>query len=88
MPTLKEIKNVVWACGTSKASGYDGFNFKAFREVWEEITSKVYSFIGKFFRTRRILKIINLTWVTLIPKVQNPISIEEFRHISMIGALY
>lgn len=31
---------------------------------------------------------INVTWVALIPKVLNPISIEEFRPISMVGALY
>ena len=31
---------------------------------------------------------MNITWVTLIPKVENPASIEEFRPISMVGSIY
>lgn len=31
---------------------------------------------------------INITWVTLIPKIQNSSSIEEFSPISMVGYLY
>ena len=31
---------------------------------------------------------INITWVALIPKTKCPSSIEEYRPISMVGALY
>ena len=31
---------------------------------------------------------MNITWVTLIPKVENPASIENFRPISMVGSIY
>ena len=31
---------------------------------------------------------VNVTWVTLIPKSENPMTIEDYRPISMVGALY
>lgn len=34
IPPREEIKNAVWACGTEKAPGFDGYNFKFIRKMW------------------------------------------------------
>ena len=41
-----------------------------------------------FFIGGHSIRHLNITWVTLIPKVENPTSIKEFRPISMVGAIY
>ncbi|KAL0455541.1 UNVERIFIED_CONTAM: hypothetical protein Slati_0893300 [Sesamum latifolium] len=42
----------------------------------------------EFFRTGRLLKQVNSTLISLIPKVANPTSVTEFRPISCCNVLY
>ena len=56
--------------------------------MWEEIKEEVYAFVLAFFQSRVLMRSINITWVTLIPKVDDPTTIDEYRPISMVGALY
>ena len=88
IPSREEIKNAVWACGVDKAPGFDGFNFKFIREMWEELKEEIFDTVTEFFRDGGSLRHLNVTWVTLIPKVENPSNIEEFRPISMVGSIY
>ena len=87
-PSREEVKNAVWACGVDKAPGYDGFNFKFLRQMWETIKEEIYDFVLSFFNNELSMSNINIAWVTLIPKTDNPTSIDEYRPISMVGALY
>ena len=88
IPSTEEVKQAVWACGVDKAPGFDGYNFKFIREMWDTIKEDIYEFVLEFFVTGTSVRDINVTWVTLIPKNENPSSIEEYRPISMVGALY
>lgn len=88
MPSREEIKSAVWACGTDKAPGFDGFNFKFIREMWDLIKEDIYNFVIDFLENGENPRAINITWVALIPKVTSPVSIDEFCPISMVGALY
>lgn len=54
------------------------------RLVWLEC----YGFVLEFFRYGPSARNINITWVCLIPNVAAPDSINDFRPISMVGALY
>lgn len=51
----------MWACGTEKAPGFDGYTFKFFTEVWEEIKEEVYAFVLEFLNKDRFPKAINIT---------------------------
>ena len=88
VPSTEEIEKAVWACGVDKAPGFDGFNFKFIREMWDEIKEEIFETVTKFFRDGGSLRHLNITWVTLIPKVASPTTIEDFRPISMVGSLY
>ena len=77
-----------WACGVDKAPGFNGYNFKFIREMWEVINEEIYEFVQSFFQCRVSLRSIYITWVTLVPKVEDPTSIDQYRPISMVGALY
>ena len=56
--------------------------------MWEEIKEEIYESVMDFFIGGHSIRHLNITWVTLIPKVENPTSIKEFRPISMVGAIY
>ena len=88
IPSREEVQQAVWACGTDKAPGFDGFSFKFIREMWEMLKDDIYDFVMDFFVNEKSVGRMNITWVSLIPKSGNPTSIEDFRPISMVGALY
>ncbi|GKV03082.1 hypothetical protein SLEP1_g15450 [Rubroshorea leprosula] len=83
-----EIKAAVWDCGCDKAPGPDGFNFTFFRKMWNEIKGDIVGFVQEFHKKGKLVKGLNVSFLTLIPKVKNPQRIEEFRPISLIGSLY
>ncbi|GKV07784.1 hypothetical protein SLEP1_g19505 [Rubroshorea leprosula] len=84
----EEIKNAVWDCESSKSPGPDGFNFKFVKCMWEDIKSEIAGFIREFQEHGRLVRGSNASFITLIPKVENPQRIEEYRPISLIGVMY
>lgn len=86
--TREEVKEAVWACGIDKAPGFDGYNFKSIREMWDILENDIFDFVVEFFRSGYSARNINVTWVCLIPKIVAPICIDDYRPISMVGALY
>ncbi|GKV16405.1 hypothetical protein SLEP1_g27052 [Rubroshorea leprosula] len=84
----KEVKEAVWECESSKSPGPDGFNFKFVKVMWEDIKSDVVEFVQEFHEHGQIAKGSNASFLVLIPKVENPQNIEEYRPISLIGVMY
>ena len=87
-PSDEEIKNAVWDCESSKAPGPDGYNFNFIKKCWNMIDADFLQCIGEFFRSGNFPKNANMTWVTLIPKIDEAKEIKDFRPISMIGCIY
>ena len=56
--------------------------------MWDEWKEDIYEAVMDFLIRGHSIRHLNITWVKLIPKVNNPTSIEEFRPISMVGAIY
>ncbi|GKV29201.1 hypothetical protein SLEP1_g38147 [Rubroshorea leprosula] len=83
-----EIKAAVWDCECSKAPGPDGFNFRFVRREWETIKGDVIGFIKEFQEKGKLVRGLNSSFIVLVPKVNNPQRIEEYRPISLIGAVY
>jgi hypothetical protein len=65
---LDEIKRCVWDCDGSKSPGPDGFNFKFYKLTWDFIAKNLLDLITEFFRTRSMLKGVNLSYITLVLK--------------------
>lgn len=83
MFSLEEIKDVVWDCGLARALGPDGFIFWFIRHFWEILGSDVISCVQEFYMNLFPGGVIPL--ITLIPKVDDPIFINDYRPISLIG---
>ncbi|KAH1040320.1 hypothetical protein J1N35_042063 [Gossypium stocksii] len=85
---MEEIKEAVWSGNESKAPGLDGFNLCFFRKCWEIVKNDLFGLISEFFTTEKLEKSINSSFITLIPKVENPIEISNFRPICLVSSLY
>ena len=84
----KEIWNAVCGCGSDKAPGPDGFNFRFIKKFWDIIKGDLVSAVQWFWRTGEISRGCNASFVTLIPKVSDPIGLGDYRPISLIGFYY
>jgi hypothetical protein len=72
----------------NKAPGPDGFNAGFFKRMWHIVEEDVINTISSFFQTRRMLKEMNATSISLIPKVANPTRFIDFRPISCCNTVY
>nr|GEW32167.1 transposon TX1 putative 149 kDa protein [Tanacetum cinerariifolium] len=84
----QEIQDAVWACGCDKAPGPDEFSFHFLRRFWDQFKTEVIAFVQEFYVSRHITPGCNSSFITLIPKCENPTLIKDFRRISLIGLQY
>jgi hypothetical protein len=83
-----ELKTAVWDCDSFKSPGPDRVNFGFFKDFWVEMKGDVMRFISEFHRNGKLTKGLNSTFIALIPKVDSPQRLNDFRPISLVGSLY
>ncbi|KAL0294563.1 UNVERIFIED_CONTAM: hypothetical protein Sradi_6879000 [Sesamum radiatum] len=83
-----EIKQAIFDIDETKAPGPDGYSAGFYKAAWPVIGGEVTEAILEFFQTGRLLKQVNSTLISLIPKVSNPTNVAEFRPISYCNVLY
>ena len=86
--TETEVKNAVWDCDSFKSPSPDGVNLGFIKDFWEDIKGDIMRFISEFHRNGKLSRGINSTFITLIPKVDSPQQLNEFRPIALVGCLY
>nr|GEX73429.1 hypothetical protein [Tanacetum cinerariifolium] len=72
MVSVTEIKNAMFSMGNEKSPGPDGFTAAFFKEAWDIVGKDVILVVRKFFINGKLLKELNHTIITLIPKVSTP----------------
>nr|XP_043610370.1 uncharacterized protein LOC122582052 [Erigeron canadensis] len=70
------------------STGPDGFNLVFFKESWNVVGSEVCMAVQEFFRNGKILRELNHTIISLIPKVPTPSGVNDYRSISCCNVLY
>ncbi|GAU48973.1 hypothetical protein TSUD_245640 [Trifolium subterraneum] len=86
--SMTEVMEAVWDCDSYKSSGPDGINFGFIKDFWTDMQGDVMRFISEFHRNGRLTKGLNVTFIALIPKVESPQRLNDFRPISLVGSLY
>lgn len=86
--TEEEVWNNIKSCDGNKAPGPDGFNMLSIKKGWRFMKKDIMVFLGEFHRNNKLTKSLNSTFITLIPKVDNPMGLTDFRPISLIGIMY
>ncbi|GJY17125.1 putative RNA-directed DNA polymerase, eukaryota, reverse transcriptase zinc-binding domain protein [Tanacetum coccineum] len=69
------IKDAVWDYGSDKAPGPDGFTFKFLKKHWNLLEYDIIDYVKDFEATAHIPKGCNSSFITLLPKVEDPIVI-------------
>ena len=64
----KEIEQVIQEMPNGKAPGPDGFTVEFFKSCLEVVKHDVYRVVEDSRRSASILKVLNATMITLIPK--------------------
>lgn len=83
-----EIKRALFQMHPDKAPGPDGFNAHFYQKNWDVIKCNVIDAVTSFFRDGKLLKQVNHTFLTLIPKKHDAGSLSDYRPISCCNVIY
>jgi hypothetical protein len=80
----EEIETVITELPHDKYPRNDGFNGLFIKKCWPIIKSDFNSLISAFYSGHIDLRSINSSFITLMPKIQSPSSVNDFRPISLL----
>ena len=86
--TREQIEQVLWSLNDDKAPCPDGYNAHFFKRAWSVIGDEMLCVMKDFFDNGSLLREINSTAIALVPKVQNPSRVSDFRPFSCCNTLY
>lgn len=78
-----EIKDAIFQMEPSKAPGPDGFSALFYQKFWNVVEEEVTQQILKMLNPAKLEENINDTMITLIPKQARPLTVSDFRPISL-----
>ncbi|XP_021751699.1 uncharacterized protein LOC110717342 [Chenopodium quinoa] len=83
-----DIKRAMFSIADDKSPGPDGFSSAFFKTYWHEVGNHVITAVQFFFAHGYLLKDWNRTFLVLIPKVDHPEFISQFRPIGLCNVVY
>lgn len=84
--TSKEIEAAVNSLAADKAPGPDGYNVRCIKYLWPFLKQKIEKFIQDFGESLVLPRGVNSSFIALIPKVTNPVSVKDYRPINLINS--
>ena len=88
IPDMEEIKAMIWELNPMKAPGPDGLHGLFFKKYWSIVGSQVFIANESFFREGWMLKELNHTFITLIPKKPDASNFNHFHPRSLCNFYY
>jgi hypothetical protein len=82
----QEIDLIVKMIPTDKAPGPDGFNGLFLWKYWDIIKTDFYQLCQDFFDGNIDVECLNESFITLVPKVNNPEIVNDFRPTSLLNS--
>nr|KAJ0200979.1 hypothetical protein LSAT_V11C600328170 [Lactuca sativa] len=86
--SCEEIKNAIWSCGSEKAPGPDGFTFKFFKRFWSIQKDDIVGCVRYFEAFGSLSRGCNSSFITLVAKTKDPLVLNDYRPIILIGSIY
>lgn len=77
-----EIKEALFSIPSTKSPGPDGFTSGFYKEAWPTVGTQVCAAVHDFFKHGKLLKEINTTAITLVPKIDCPKYVGDYRPIA------
>ncbi|XP_015966728.1 uncharacterized protein LOC107490459 [Arachis duranensis] len=86
--SFAEVKSAVFSMSSFKAPGPDGFQAYFFKEYWEIVGTEIWNIVWSTFLGEYLNSSIMETLIVLIPKIDNPTFMKDFRPISLCNVVY
>lgn len=83
LPTLEELKQVVLSMNPNSPAGSDGIGYKFFQACWDIINLDLLASVHAFFCGQVMPKFMQHACLVMLPKVEYPNKLIEFRPISL-----
>ncbi|CAH1421913.1 unnamed protein product [Lactuca virosa] len=80
--TDKEIREAMFDIDDLKAPGTDGYSSKFYKAAWSIVGNDVCRAVREFFWSGKLLKEVNSTRIILVPKVDAPKEVTDYRPIA------
>lgn len=84
--TTEEIDGIVRQLPNDKFPGPDGFSNEFIKKCWNHIKNDFYELYWAFQENNVCLQSVNSSLVTLVPKIQSPVCLSDFRPISLLNS--
>ena len=68
--------------------GPDGFSFKFLKHFWDVIKDDIFHMVTNFGDSSKFSRGCNSSYISLIPKVKDPLFLKDFRPINLLGCMY
>jgi hypothetical protein len=88
IPSPEVIKDILFGMQSLKSPGPDGLPPLFYKKYWKVVGQSVIKAVQNFFVSGKMLKEVNNSFIVLIPKIQNPSTINHFRPISLCNTIY
>lgn len=85
---MEEVRQSVFSIGASRAPEPDGLTAAFYQQFWDSLGPLVTAEVQRFFDTGEFPVDFNHTNLCLIPKIQPPTSMKDFRPIALCNVLY
>ena len=83
-----EIVLAVQQLGPLKTPGPDGIPAALYQKYWSTVRIDIINMVKAFFHSSFMLKTLNHTFITLIPKIPKPEKVTQFRPIAICNVTY
>ena len=86
--TEEEVSEVIKEIQNGKAPGLDGFNVDFLKACWNIVKQDILNLVEDCRMNRTILKVLNTSIISLIPKQDNAQTPDRFRPIALCNVVY
>eukprot|EP00253_Pinus_taeda_P005494 PITA_05494 len=86
--TEAEVSTIIKDMQNGKAPGPDGFNVDFFKACWNVVKRDILDVVEDSRRSKSILKALNTSFISLIPKQDSALTPDKFRPIALCNVVY
>lgn len=87
MFSREEIREVIFGCEGDRSPGSGGLNMEFINRCYEVVGEDIIGFVQEFHRNAKLPKAMTSSFLTLIPKFDNPQGLDDYMHICLIGCM-